>query len=50
MDKLKKYQLWELEMLKTALHTLIAYDVHQDILLKTDELILQLIKDKKEEE
>ena len=37
MDKLKKYQVWELKMLKTALNTLIAYDLHQDILIKTEE-------------
>lgn len=49
MGKLKYKTLEELKVIKTALHTLIAYDLHQDVLLKTDELVLQLIENKKEE-
>jgi hypothetical protein len=49
MNKLNYKTLEELKVIKTALQTLIAYDLHQDVLLKTDELVIKLIENKKEE-
>ena len=45
--KIKAKSLGELKMLKTALNTLIAYDLHQDVLINTEELVAQEIEKKK---
>ena len=45
MDKkLKTKSLYELTLIKTALHTLIGSDLHQDVLIKTEELVAQEIE------
>jgi hypothetical protein len=47
--KIRAKSLGELKILKTALNTIIAYDLHQDVLIKTEELVAQEIEKKKEE-
>ena len=51
MDKkLKTKSLYELTLIKTALHTLIGSDLHQDVLIKTEELVAQEIERKTQED
>lgn len=46
--KIKAKSLYELKLIKTALHTLIGSDLHQDVLIKTEELVAQEIERKKQ--
>ena len=48
--KIRAKSLYELKLIKTALHTLIGSDLHQDVLIKTEELVAQEIERKTQED